>query len=288
MDKGTLFIIADAGVHTGFAQVTHNLVYHLESQWNIHILGINYHGDPHPIQKYARVYNPSAKLAHDLYGFERVIELIKKIKPDKILIINDPWIAIEYAARLKQYAPEYLEKTYLYTPIDAENIKPGIVQQLNVLAHVIGYTQFGITQLQQAGLQVPTSIIPHGVNTDVFKPMSKEKARAQNRFSQDWFIVNVTDRNQIRKRIDLAFHYFAQWVQSTKKGDHVKLHYHGALMDEGWDILELAESLHIGDRLIITSPNITASEGLPDELMPYIYAVADVGLSTTMGKTLPL
>ena len=48
--KKKLFIIADAGVDTGFAQVTHNLVEHLADKWDIHIMGINYWGDPHPIQ----------------------------------------------------------------------------------------------------------------------------------------------------------------------------------------------------------------------------------------------
>ena len=36
--KKKLFIIADAGVDTGFANVTHNLVEHLWTSWDIHIV----------------------------------------------------------------------------------------------------------------------------------------------------------------------------------------------------------------------------------------------------------
>lgn len=279
--KKKLFIIADAGVDTGFAQVTHNLVDHLSERWDVHIMAINYFGDPHPIQSKARLYNPSARQQGDYYGTARVKELLHTIKPDVIFLINDPWVAKSYVPLLKGYdAPKVL-----YTPIDGLNIDKDFVVPLNdEFKHVVGYTHFGIEQLRLSGLTTATSVIPHGVNKKIYKPVDKHEARARNNFSDDWFIVNVTDRNQIRKRIDLALHYFATWVHRYNKPDSVKIHYHGAIQDEGWDVLQLAEYLGINDRLIITAPNITAANGLPLELMPFIYGVADVGLSTTMGE----
>ena len=279
--KKKLFIIADAGVDTGFAQVTHNLVEHLADRWNIHIMAINYYGDPHPIQAKAKLYNPSARQQGDYYGTARVRELLYTIKPDVILLINDPWVAVSYVPLLQGYeAPKVL-----YVPIDAQNINAEFVTPLNdSFTHVIGYTQFGINELRKSGLTTATSVIPHGVNKKLYKPIDRNEARQRNGFGNDWFIVNVTDRNQIRKRIDLALHYFSEWVTRTNKPESVKIHYHGAIQDEGWDILQLANALGMKDRLIITAPNITAANGLPLELMPYIYGVADIGLSTTMGE----
>ena len=278
--KKKLFIIADAGVDTGFAQVTHNLVEHLAQSWDIHILGINYWGDPHPIQSKAKLYNPAAKAQGDYYGTARVQELLHTIKPDVIFLINDPWVAASYVPLLK-----YDARKVLYTPIDGKNIKHEFVEPLNeAYNHVVGYTQFGINELRASGLTLATSVIPHGVNKKIYKPIDRADARQRNGFGEDWFIVNVTDRNQIRKRIDLALFYFSEWVKRTNKPETVKIHYHGAMHDEGWDILQLAEALDIKERLIITAPNITAANGLPLELMPYIYGVADVGLSTTMGE----
>jgi len=50
------------------------------------------------------------------------------------------------------------------------------------------------------------------------------------------------------------------------------------------DLIQLAKYMGIKDRIIITSPNITAAHGLPLELMPYVYGVADCGFSTTAGE----
>jgi len=279
-EKPKLFIFADAAADTGFAQVTHNLIDQLWTKWDIHVLAINYQGDPHPIQKKAKLYNPSAKVQGDFYGVQRVAELLGQIKPDLFFMINDPWVAANYLPLIRKYKGPKV----LYTPIDALNLKRAYIEPLNEFDHVIGYTQFAIDQMLDRGLTTAHSNIPHGIDTKLYRPIDKAEARKVNGFPDDWFIVNVTDRNQIRKRIDLAFYYFTEWVNSTNKPESVKIHYHGALQDDGWDIIDLANELGIKDRLIITAPNITAQNGLPLELMPYVYAPADMGVSETMGE----
>jgi len=280
--KKKILMISDAGADTGFASVAHNLIENLWTQWDIHVLAINYQGDPHPIQAKAKMYNPSAKAQGDYYGINRIAELVFKIKPDVIFLINDPWVASSYAPLIKKSG--YTGAIVLYTPIDGYNIMRDYVEPLNEFTHVVGYTQFGIDQLKHSGLEVPTSVIPHGVNKKLWKPLDRLEARKKQEFGEDWFIVNVTDRNQIRKRIDLAFYYFAAWVHSTNKPDSVKIHYHGGMHDDGWNLYQLAASFGIEDRMIISAPNITAQTGIPIDLMPWFYAPADVGLSTTMGE----
>lgn len=285
--KKKLFIIADAGVDTGFATVTHNLVEHLHTLWDIHILAINYHGDPHPIQSKAKLYNPSARAQGDFYGVERIAELAAKIKPDLIFMINDPWVATSYVRYFKKISIPMI----LYTPIDAQNLKEEWVTPLKRFDHIVTYTEFGKHELLSREPFTNISVIPHGVNTKLYKPISREETRSKNKFEQDWFIVNVTDRNQIRKRIDLAFHYFAEWVKRYNLPTSVKLYYHGAIKDEGWDIMQLSQELGLRNdsdlvegRIILTAPNVNSREGIPLDLMPYVYSVADIGLSTTMGE----
>ncbi len=278
--KKKLFLIADAGCDTGFASVSHNLIENLYDRWDIHVLGINYQGDPHPIQSKCKLYNPSAKVQGDLYGINRVGELLHTIKPDVALLVNDPWVGSSYQPLFEK--SKYDVPIVLYTPIDGLNIMNEYIEPLNNFTHVIAYTNFGVAQLQKGGLTIPTSVIPHGVNKKLWKPLDRKEAREKQGFDEDWFIVNVTDRNQIRKRIDLAFHYFAEWAKD--KPDTVKLHYHGAVKDSGWDLLQLAHYLGISDRLIISGKHISAQTGIPLDVMPWFYAPADVGLSTTMGE----
>jgi D-inositol-3-phosphate glycosyltransferase len=279
--KKKLFIIADAAVDTGFATVTHNLVESLYAGWDISILGINYYGDPHPVQKKASLWSPTGVMQGDVYGFQRVKALLTNFNPDAVLVINDPWIAAEYTNTWKDTPGVKI----LYTPVDAENIKPMYVDMINKgYDHVIGYTQFGVDQLKLAGLTLPTSVIPHGVDRKNFYPMDKAWVRNEAGLDPEWFIVQVVDRNQIRKRIDLAFYYFAQWVHMTGKDDNVKIYYHGALMDEGWDLGQLAKDMMIDDRLILSHRNLNPAHGFPMDKMKLVYNVADVKLSTTMGE----
>lgn len=279
--KKKLFIIADAAVDTGFATVTHNLVDNLHQRWDISILGINYYGDPHPVQKKAALWSPTGLMQGDVYGFNRVKTLLTNHNPDAVLVINDPWIAAEYTNTWKD-TPGV---KFLYTPIDAANIKPMFVTEINKgYDHVIGYTEFGIRELTRAGLSLPSSVIPHGVNPKMYFPLDKAKVRTDAGLDPSWFIVQVVDRNQIRKRIDLAFHYFAEWVHITDKPSNVKLYYHGALMDEGWDLGQLAKELGIDDRLILSHRNLNPAHGFPVEAMKLVYNVADLKLSTTLGE----
>jgi len=277
--KPKLFVMADAGCDTGFAQVTHNLVEHLYTSFDIHILAINYYGDPHPIQSKAKLYPPTAKVQGDVYGQSRVGELIAQIKPDLVFMINDPWVATSYLPLLKGYKGAKV----LYTPVDALKLKREFVEPLNAFDKVIGYTHFAVEQLRESGYTGAADVIYHGVNTQLYKPIDRAEARERNGFGQDWFMINSTNRNQARKRIDLDMYYFSVWAKDKPKT--VKFHYHGAIQDEGWNILDLATAFGIEkDQLIITAPNITAAKGLPLELMPYVFAPSDVGITSTMAE----
>lgn len=279
--KPVLMIIADAAVDTGFAQVTHNLIDNLYHNWDIHVLAINYYGDPHDIQKKASLWSPTGVTQGDVYGLSRVKTLLDNLQPKAVLMINDPWVLSQYKKALKDTPG----KKIAYVPIDAENIKPVFVTDMNVIFdHVIGYTQFGIDQLVHAGLTTPTSVIPHGVDTNMFFPVNKAEVREKAGLDPKWFIVQMVDRNQQRKRIDLGLYYFSQWVHMTHKPNHVKFYYHGALLDEGWDISQLAQEFGVADRLIISHQNLNPAHGFPVDVMKYVYNVADVKLSTTLGE----
>lgn len=274
--------MADAACDTGFANVSHNLIDQLYTKYDISVLALNYYGDPHRIQQRAKLYNPTARVQGDLYGIHRVQELLHTIKPDIVLCINDPWVISSYYA---DHLAKFKGLKVAYIPIDAENINADFVEPLAVFDHIIGYTQFGIDQMKLSGLPdtVQTHVIPHGVDTKLYRPLNRAEARKKNGFPLDWFIVNTTGRNQIRKRIDLDLFYFSEWVKKTNKPDTVKIHYHGALQDEGWNIDQLIDAFGIRNRFIITAPNITPAHGLPIDLMPWVYAPADVGLTCTMG-----
>lgn len=290
-------IIADAVAHTGFSTVTHGVADNLKNNYNLHVLGINYYGDPHEYGY--RIY--PASIGGDVFGFGRTENLLQNIRPDFVLIINDPWVVKDYLPHIQRYNNAVLNrnaefaavgkgpvgkpaKVVAYIPIDGKNIRPEFGASLNSLDMCVAYTQFGAEQLINAGLDAPVSIIPHGIDNTVFSRIDVKTAREKIQINPngDWFIVGCVNRNQPRKRLDLAIEYFAEFAKD--KPETVKFYYHGALRDQGWDIIQLCQYYGIHDRLIITSPNITAANGVPRDMLRYIYGSFDVQLSTTAGE----
>jgi D-inositol-3-phosphate glycosyltransferase len=272
--KRKLLWVGDAVAHTGFSAVTHGVLNNLHKTWDVTVLGINYYGDPHD---YPYPIYP-ASLGGDLWGVRRVQALVQKVQPDVVLTLNDPWIVKDYIPALKGMAT----KKVAYMPIDAKNIKPDFLNPLNELDLAIAYTEFGREELTAGGLTIPIEVIPHGFEPDIFRPIPKNEARKALGISEDWFIVGMVARNQPRKRHDLLIQYFAEWAKD--KPEHVRLYLHCALHDMGWDILQLAQHYGIEERLIITSPNLSAVAGVRREQLPFIYSSFDVHAMTTMGE----
>ncbi len=273
-EKKKLLIVGDAVAHTGFSSVVHNLADNLLNEYQIAIIGVNYYGDPHPY-KYP-VY--PANLGGDVYGIGRFEQLLTPLQPDIVLVVNDPWIAKEYLSKVKDVKP----KMVCYTPIDGKNIKKEFVEPLNGYNFVVAYNQFGLDELRKSGLTVNADHVPHGVDTTCFYPIKKSEARAKLSLTDDLFIVGCSNRNQPRKRLDLMVEYFAEFAKD--KPENVKLYYHGGLRDAGWDIVQLMQYYGIEDRFITTSPYITANQGVPKEVLKFVYSSWDVQISTSDGE----
>lgn len=280
-----ILVIADAVASTGFARVNHSIMDRLYKKYDVHVLGVNYFGDPH---NYPYKVYPAAP-GGDVFGLGRLPQLLKGIRPHLVFMINDPWLVKDYIEIIlktplgtveggKQAFPH----TVAYMPVDGLNMQPGYVKPLNALNLAVGYTQFAVDELRKGGLTAHTAIVPHGVDTSIFKPVPKDKAREAFKLPNDWFIVGCVNRNQPRKRIDLAMQYFAEWAKD--KPENVKLYYHGALRDHGWGIEQLADFFGIQDRLILTSNDMTVGTGIPVEALRNVYSVFDVHMSTTIGE----
>jgi D-inositol-3-phosphate glycosyltransferase len=270
-----LLICGDFAKPTGFARVNEALAQHLRTRWSISVLAVNYKGDYTPLQQHYQLY--PARLGGDEMGMGRIAELVQVTEPDAILVVCDPWIAPGYLEALGETHPPIV----LYTPVDATHLRKVDIAPLNGYDQVIAYTQFGATELIKAGYRGPMAIAPHGIDLDLFAPLDQADVRARVGMPLDTFAVLVLDRNQPRKRLDIAFDAFAQFANG--KPESVKLVYHGALDDVGWDIEGMADDLGIADRLILTG-RFTRGQSVPVAALSAIYSMCDVRVATPAGE----
>jgi D-inositol-3-phosphate glycosyltransferase len=279
---GKLLLVSDFVKHSGFARVGEALAKELMLLgWDVAVMAINYRGDYAPQQQSYRLYPAAtADNADDLIGMTRLPGLVEHEQPDVILVIGDPWTTRAYLPGLAEMADA--PPAVLYTPVDATSLRPTDVRPLNGYHQVVAYTAFGKQELIRAGLRAPCHIIPHGIDLQVFRPVDQAGARALTGLPPDTFAVLVLDRNQIRKRLDIAFDAFAMFARN--KPDNVKLVYHGALNDAGWDIEDMARDLGIEGRMIYTRRDLKPLAGVPIEQMKVVYSMCDVKVSATSGE----
>jgi len=135
-----LLHMADSpAVSTGFGRVSQCLLEGLfnKGEYDIYILGINHPvGEPHRYEGMFRIFPASAK--GNVFGFNRVTEVVEKVKPDIIIINNDLWILFEYLKSIPAG-----NKIITYSPIDALPVQKSWIDMIKAVnAKPVVYTNF--------------------------------------------------------------------------------------------------------------------------------------------------
>jgi glycosyltransferase involved in cell wall biosynthesis len=219
------------------------------------------------------------------FGEERIREIVEREQPDIVFTLNDPWIASEQYRRIEDLHKQGKFKFVGYLTMDSYNWLGGIDPHINVWDSVITFTEFGAYEFLKAGINRPITVIPHGLDSEVFYPMDKKEARKELKLSEDIFICFNGQRNQPRKRIDITIAAFAQFAVGRPDA---QMYLHMGLKDQGWDAMGLfaremrKNGLDPNNRIIMTT-NTPQPSNVPVEMLNTIYNVADVGINTTKG-----
>lgn len=286
--KSKLLWIGDIVATTGFARVSENVLKRLKATGNyeIHVLGCNWHGDATPLQEEYYLYPASNRFQQAPFGEERIREIVERIKPNIICTINDSWIINEQWNRIKDLRESLGFKFVGYYPMDSYEWYGGLMDTLNEWDAAICYTEFGAQETINAGSQKPIHVIPHGLTQKQFYPIDKLEARKQLGLQPNDFIVFNGNRNQFRKRIDITVSGFAKFAVNRPDA---KLYLHMGLKDMGWDIMPLfaremkRQGLDPNNRIIMTTPS-GHPPAVPFELLNVIYNACDVGVNTCKGE----
>jgi D-inositol-3-phosphate glycosyltransferase len=283
--KPKLLWIADFAAMTGFGRVSGAILPRIKDKYDITVLACNWHGDPVEEQKDFRMYPASNRFQQAPFGEERIREIVEKEKPDVVFTLNDPWIASDQYRRIQDLHKQGKFKFVGYLTMDSYNWLSGIDPHIAEWDAVIAFTEFGAHEFLKAGINKPITVIPHGLDADVFYPVDKKEARKKLGLKDDIFICFNGQRNQPRKRIDITIAAFAQFAVGRPD---TQLYLHMGLKDQGWDAMGLFAremrkyGLDPNNRIIMTT-NSPQPPNVPVEMLNTIYNVADVGINTTKG-----
>jgi len=280
--------VGDAVAKTGFAKVTHAMVPRLiAAGWDVHVLGSNYPGDPHP---FPYPIWP-ARSGGDAWGVGRVEALAKKLQPDVVVVQGDPWNVREFLIPLHGLCP-----VVGYMPLDSQNVpacrdlngRPG-KEGYDGLAHAVWYTEFARAEAhtEWSGYTGSSAVVGLGIDASQFRARPRAEALAKlglTSLPAHAFIVGNVNRNMARKRLDLTIFAFARWWEQAGKPAHAYLYLHASQLDTGPNLLQLAKRVGLTGRVIITNKTMRPGEGIPELDMTAVYSLFDVQVSTTQGE----
>lgn len=299
-----LFVGDSPTVSTGFSLCTRQVCAHLHSLgWDVHVLGLSYFGDPHsypyPIYPCVNALDNS----RDVYGCERLPKLINAIRPDIVVLLNDPWNVEAYLFNIDRY--ERVNGVKLrdsfkligWLAVDGCNAsahdfnhtltKPDKTTKYGQLDYLVVWTQFAADELIRGGWDGPTpTIIPLAVDGTVFKLVDKQLARQRTLpekiRSLNPFVIGVVGRNQYRKRLDLAIAYFAEWIKRNHIDDAYLYLHCAPTGDKGVDIRSLVKYHGIAGRVILTETCLGV--GIDERDMAVVYSSFDLLMTMTQGE----
>jgi D-inositol-3-phosphate glycosyltransferase len=268
--------IGDAVAQTGFARATHNTVGELKKRgWDVSVLGVNYFGDPHDYPY--KIY--PARNGGDLFGYGRVADLVVNLEPDVVVIQNDPWNVPDYVEEIRRVRNVPIVASM---PVDGDNCR---ARALNELTHAIFWTTHAKIEAEKGGYSGPATVIPLGVDLDVYKPMDRGEARRAWNLPekvQNAFIVGNVNRNQPRKRLDLTIAWFCDWIRQHKIDDAYLLLHIAPTGERGYDCKQLMTYFGGTGKLIYAQ--VAHAIGIDERDMRSTYACMDVQVTTTQGE----
>ncbi len=274
----------DCNVQTGFGRVAENLLPALAKEHEIHVLAVNYWGDPHdmPFSLYPAMVGGS-----DPFGSHRLPELIARVQPDLIFAVNDIWVLKMLWERAQPYKEQFGFKWYGYFPVDSYGFFPDVFHGCEEWDGMGTYTQFGLEEVRKAGCALPCDVIAHGIDRNTFFPIDRNEARKELGIPEDQFIVFNGNRNQPRKRIDLTIKAFIEFALGKPDA---RLWLNMGVKDQGWDIVPLFQRMardygyDAEGKLILTSKDFDTTRCLPVDKLNVVYNACDIGINTCIGE----
>lgn len=287
--KQRLLWIGDAACDSGFARATEYICDVLSHEFQVFVMGINYRGDDHPFRRLIESRSgqvfPAWVPGCGPFGVQRVVEKGAEIRPDIVVIQNDPWNIPAYIEKFKvlAQATEGKVKPTLvgFLAVDGKNLRK---EYLEGLDQCIFWTKFAEAEAREGGYTGRTAVVGLGVDRSIYFPGSRAEAREAigwpEQIPKDAFVFINVNRNQPRKRLDLTFDYFAA---ALNQGVDAYLYLHVAPTgDVGWDCRQLTHYFGLRGRVIMAEPGVY--KGTTEKMMAMTYRGADALISTTQGE----
>lgn len=210
------------------------------------------------------------------YGEDTLIANYYAEKPDFYIALIDSWV----------YKPDVIRQIplYIWAPIDHEPVPPPIATNLEHYKGVWAMSRHGEIQMRHCG--VAPDYVPHGIDTDIFKPTDRTKARQELGIADnEFFIVSVAankgypDRKNFRAMIKGFSHLASEY-------DNVKMYIHAVPTEQhtGLNLEEIARTWDVSSKVSFPDVYRYLMGAYTQQWQNKLYNAADVFLLPSCGE----
>ncbi len=276
-----LLLVAEVLSISGNSRATHQILPKLSEYFDIDILGKNYKGQPHtqPYKIYPyNLYSPSGMT---------FLNLVYNNGYDVVIVQGDTF-DVNFLMQGVGTLPEDFVKPRLigWLAVDGMNQQKGA---LDTFDHIITWTSFGKNELVKCGLnESKISVIPLGVDTNVFKKLDKLETRKKiiPKLSEDTILIGSFAINHYRKRLDILLHAFSLLIKSDNSDDNSNNSnkYHLLLLTKhvpngfGCDLEKLIKWFNLEGKVTVLD-NIYSDSALSE-----LYNCLDIYVNCSLGE----
>jgi len=216
--------------------------------------------------------------------------VIQKEKPDIVFIYNDLSVICAYIENIRKLIDNRSFKIWSYIDMVYPYAPQNMIDMINRdVERVFCFTKSWKDSIKSQGLTRPVDVMPHGVDSSIFRPIPREVARQSLGLPNDVFLITSLNKNIPRKRLDLLIISFVKLMVRfpmkpifclivADKGDRGGYQLFDIFSRE---IKRSGASVDVyGNRLLITSKDTCYK----DEDINMLYNCADVGVSCAEGE----
>lgn len=206
---------------------------------------------------------------------EELSAALAEVRPDVLLTIGDPWMFESVPAVARPPSCKWVA----YFPVDGGPLPAEWAAWVRAVDVPIVFADFS-RRVVGEGAEVWPRVIPHGVETAVYRPGDKERAKARVGVAGR-FVVGTVAANQQRKNLPALVRAFAEFARDKKD---VILYLHTQVAPGAyWDIEALVRRFGVEPKTRATL-NLDPRRGVPDETLATIYNAFDLFALPTMGE----
>jgi len=237
-------------ISSGYGNVTREVTTRIAREGYFTIVSAYYGIEPGGILEKDGVWIFPVDRTTGQWGRKSCVEYYRRFNMDICFLHTDFW-AFDWFTK-------DIPRPFSYCAFDSINYPEDLQQLIREYEGVVTFCKFAHDEIKKYGVE--STVIPHGVDTKVFKPLNKLECRKKFGYPEDVFIIgkvaaNADKENGCRKGWVYELYALRQFLDNNPDVKNIKMVCHTNPSDiRGYPLLKLVHKLKLDNIVTFYDP----------------------------------